>query len=496
MYDDHDEVEHNSHITSYRNFPDYFRRPFWEVTAAENFPSNIYRPLKLVSYYVDYQIGGNEPALYHLSNLVFHTVASVLLYFNLVGLHFGPQTAFFGAAFFALHPMNSEVVYYISGRPDALAAVFFFAAMLMCRVGRPFLSSVGGAAFFGALLCKETVLVLMPALALLAIRSKTRDRKAMFITLAACSLAALAYLLLRQQFARGTPMGIVLQSIQSREALKTWLTYLQFLMLPFGPAGYREVAGASYAENTAASAFFLGVLLLAFVRGRAHSLVNWVGVLFVFSTLFLASALTMSSRVISDRYLYFSVVGLSFLVCAGLGALNRRRILQAALGILLLIFGSFSYLAGKQWKNDFSFWCFAAEMNPNSAVVQRNLGFIFFERGRFDEAEGAYLKALTLSEGVEFNRRTQLKSLHSLGALYYRLGDLDRSRTYYERLLTLDPGQQEHWQFVVTLLLAQNRCQDAEKLVGQANKRFPGRPPLLVPGDLCPKTKKTTNRMD
>jgi len=256
------------------------------------------------------------------------------------------------------------------------------------------------------------------------------------------------------------------------------------------------VAGASYAENTAASAFFLGVLLLAFVRGRAHSLVNWVGVLFVFSTLFLASALTMSSRVISDRYLYFSVVGLSFLVCAGLGALNRRRILQAALGILLLIFGSFSYLAGKQWKNDFSFWCFAAEMNPNSAVVQRNLGFIFFERGRFDEAEGAYLKALTLSEGVEFNRRTQLKSLHSLGALYYRLGDLDRSRTYYERLLTLDPGQQEHWQFVVTLLLAQNRCQDAEKLVGQANKRFPGRPPLLVPGDLCPKTKKTTNRMD
>ncbi len=73
--------------------------------------------------------------------------------------------AFAGAALFAVHPIQSEAVAYMSGRSEVLSAVWFLAALLFGAGGNPFgsvprLRFSAAACGFLALASKETALAL------------------------------------------------------------------------------------------------------------------------------------------------------------------------------------------------------------------------------------------------------------------------------------------------------------------------------------------------
>ena len=124
--------------------------------------------MPLLSYAVNYWLDGLEPLGYHLVNLGLHMVV-VLLVFALgseVGLSTGG--AFFGAAVFAIHPIQAEAVAGIFGRMDLMAAAFFLAALLSHMVAREHEASgessrlarwAAVSFYLGAVLSKEHVVV-------------------------------------------------------------------------------------------------------------------------------------------------------------------------------------------------------------------------------------------------------------------------------------------------------------------------------------------------
>src|SRR3990172_4759130 len=78
-YDDGHHITGNPHIRSILNIPDFFSDP----TLFSGFKSSgggLYRPLLMVSYAINYTLGGLNPIGYHLVNLAFHIGSAFMIY--------------------------------------------------------------------------------------------------------------------------------------------------------------------------------------------------------------------------------------------------------------------------------------------------------------------------------------------------------------------------------------------------------------------------------
>jgi predicted membrane-bound mannosyltransferase len=86
-----------------------------------------YRPIRTLSYAIDYRFSGTGPVSYHVSNIIYHAITALLVY--LVTLSLIPQqaTALVAAFIFAVHPVHTDAVAYLSGRRDILFALFYLA---------------------------------------------------------------------------------------------------------------------------------------------------------------------------------------------------------------------------------------------------------------------------------------------------------------------------------------------------------------------------------
>src|SRR5205807_1861862 len=109
--------------------------------------SGHYRPVQNLSYMFDYFFWNTDPAGFHLSNILLHVAAGLLLYRLLTHLfgkeaglwnsndagsaRAGDLAAFIISGIWMVHPVHSAAIDYISGRADSLAFVFSAGAWLL-----------------------------------------------------------------------------------------------------------------------------------------------------------------------------------------------------------------------------------------------------------------------------------------------------------------------------------------------------------------------------
>jgi len=112
-----------------------------------------FRPVVNLSYAMDHALWKMNPLGYHLTSLLLHAINVALLFWVVLVIRRdldlrdrGPQDsgeggesrdhanlAFLTAVLFAVHPMMTEAVGYISGRAEVLCATFFLAGFLAFR---------------------------------------------------------------------------------------------------------------------------------------------------------------------------------------------------------------------------------------------------------------------------------------------------------------------------------------------------------------------------
>ncbi len=88
-----------------------------------------WHPMTWLSYALDSQIFGMDPAGYHATNLLLHTANAVLLFLILVSATGFVWRSWAVAALFALHPINVESVAWIAERKNVLSMLFFLLAL-------------------------------------------------------------------------------------------------------------------------------------------------------------------------------------------------------------------------------------------------------------------------------------------------------------------------------------------------------------------------------
>jgi hypothetical protein len=147
----------------------------WMHTSGTQF----YRPLISITLAVDYLVAGVNPFVYHLSNLLFQTAATVFLFLFAVRLlaEFGIRQArlsgFLVAALFAACPLHSEVISWVIGRVDSVCTAFLLASLWLfvkgIQTGSKRASALSLVAFALSLMSKEMAVTLPPTLTLLCL---------------------------------------------------------------------------------------------------------------------------------------------------------------------------------------------------------------------------------------------------------------------------------------------------------------------------------------
>jgi Tfp pilus assembly protein PilF len=109
-----------------------FTSDFFDTTEdIIDFKYGYYRPIITLSYIIDYAIWGLKPWGFHLSNIIFHIIGCILVFFSLSVIFNKRGTAFIASLLFACHPIHTESVTWISGRTDVIAGLFFLSAFYL-----------------------------------------------------------------------------------------------------------------------------------------------------------------------------------------------------------------------------------------------------------------------------------------------------------------------------------------------------------------------------
>ena len=103
--------------------------------AFTTFDPELYIPITLLSFQLDWLLGGGSAFVFHLTNLILHSVnavlVAVLMNVLLRGNNHAKGMALSAALLFAVHPLHTEAVVWAAGRKDLLSMFFFLVSALL-----------------------------------------------------------------------------------------------------------------------------------------------------------------------------------------------------------------------------------------------------------------------------------------------------------------------------------------------------------------------------
>jgi hypothetical protein len=114
VFDDH------GHVLSDKSFRSLSNVPRLLVSS--------YRPLRDITYAVDFAIWGERPLGFHLTSVLIHVANTLLVFALLLRITRKTLLATLAALIFAIHPIQPDAVTYISGRRDVLFSLFYLAS--------------------------------------------------------------------------------------------------------------------------------------------------------------------------------------------------------------------------------------------------------------------------------------------------------------------------------------------------------------------------------
>src|ERR1035437_191226 len=120
-FDDSDIIiRHYDTIKDLKNINQAFNHDFYMDTTGTVY----YRPIPVVSFMIDARIGGEEPWIYHLTNLILHITIVIVLFFFLQKLRIKQEIAFLLSLLFSLHPLSTNAIAWVPGRVELLFGLF------------------------------------------------------------------------------------------------------------------------------------------------------------------------------------------------------------------------------------------------------------------------------------------------------------------------------------------------------------------------------------
>jgi len=445
---------------------------FW--TNIERPNGNIYIPLTETCWYLlarlaklDHPGPDGVPlsALpFHLTNLLLHALNGWIVYRTVRRMDLGPWPAAAGGALYLLHPLQVEVVAWVSGLKDVLGATFTLTAIysylrfvqarntMEARAARWYL--VATICFILAMFAKPASVV-APLLALivgigwmLVARPGSTRKHLLASTVVPVGfwlLLAIPIVLEGHHAQPGSMTPDVAIGWRPFVAADALCFYLWKLLAPVSLGlDYSRTPASIIADRSIYWTWIIpaAVLAAAIAAARRRPLLL-VGLLIVF-----AAPLPVLGFVkfdfqyfstVSDRYVYVGMLGVGLAAAAIIQMWQAVSITRlCAIGVLVGA-GMLTYVQADYWHDDLILWNHAYHVNPRSFAAVWHLGRTFADlsaaerragnrqaaRDDDDRAISFFEKALPIDPNPRESHR-------ALGELYFEQGEYSKATEHYQ----------------------------------------------------------------
>ncbi|GEM_PF-5261502 len=441
VWDDDDYITRNEQIMNLKNIPGFFR-------FTKDKP---YRPMRLLTFALEYSVFGLNPAPYHLDNAFIHVANCIFLFLILLVVFKNTELAFYSALIFGVYPAWNEAVVWIKNRSTLLAGFFLLSAFYFYIRKKNLLSLI---AFVLGLLSKEIVIALpfiLTSYSFLFEKNAKKRNLLPFWIIGAGWMVLLFSLY-------GGKVGVYSPGEGFFFSLKIIFRFLVILVFPFKLNAERQVKfPGSIFDVEVLISFTIAVVGLwwLYFRGRRDNKVSFA-VLWVFFSIFpTANPGVVAGRPLAEHRLYLAGAGFSVLVYLLFG---RKKTL---LYLLLPAFFIMSFSRNSDWKDGYTFWKATVKASPLSPRANTNLAISEKIKGETLKAEKHFRKALKSEPGYT----------SAICGLFEILAEKGREKEAEELVLNAlkkQPSEVNLYKTLIDFYIKKNRTREARSLCKKA----------------------------
>ncbi|PYS56095.1 MAG: hypothetical protein DMG13_01035 [Acidobacteria bacterium] len=432
-------------LTIQRNTLVRFGEFYWNLLSA--------RSVLYLTFTLNYMLSGQEVWSYHLVNFLLHFLNGLLVFVlgerTFQHIEGNPQRcrtyAVLAAAFFLVHPVQTESVSYISSRSELLSTFFYLAGFLVFllwprhRIG--FLCSLAvGILYFFGLGSKETVITLPATLFLydFLFLSKSEFRPILtrwrfYLTYVLGASAAVYYVL--TVALKGSVGGGLAGHVSSWHYLLTQnrvvARYIWLVVFPVGQnLDYDFRLSTSLLEPgvIGSCVFLCGLLFLGWWFRRRAPVFSF-SILWFFISLSPTSSVVPVADVIFEHRLYLPLVGvcMSFPLLMELAygkmrqrfAISGSALAYSGLILMALIIGT--VLRNHVWSDEVRLWKDVVSKSPRKERPYNALAFAYYKRADYENA----INVLEKGRNMMPDKLAEISD--SLGNFYLKTGRYDQA---------------------------------------------------------------------
>ncbi len=469
------------------------------VQYAFSFDFSNWHPLTWLSYMLDYSIFGLNPSGYHLINLLFHVMNTLLLFLILRRMTKTLWPSVFAAALFAIHPLHVESVAWIAERKDVLSTFFWMLTLgaYGYYVEHPgFKRYVFVLLFFILGLMAKPMLVTLPFVLLLldywplqrfseikpdcrvqaavlqSVASGKQKKKAKKKQVAAVKESlevkkpaapeykwSLIYPLLWEKvplFALAILSSIVTYIAQQKggavasveafplgvrigNAFVSYIAYMGKMIWPNDLAVYYPHTGLLAPWQVLGSVLLLITITLVVIWRAKKSPYLLTGWLWYLGTLVpVIGIVQVGAQAMADRYTYIPLIGLFIIVAWGVPDLLKKWQYRKEILLALSVL-SILCLSILTW-TQVGYWQNSITLFDHTLKVTDHNWFIYNKRGTAYYDFGNYKQATE-----DFGRSIEINPIfaegyYNRGTAYYHLGNYKQAIEYFSRAIEIKPG--------------------------------------------------------
>ena len=474
LYDDSLYVENNLQIREVTNAPRLWIIPYHS--------DGLYRPVTSTSYLIDYFFVKLDPRGFHLSNVLLY-LATIFSFFWVIRAIGGSRSeALLAGLFFAVHPVHTEAVSWVSGRAEVLAGLFCFLGVMgwakFRRTHHWRYLVLTCLAYFLGLGAKETAAPLPAVLFLGEVLGLFGSSRSLALTrlskpwLASLRPLFLHFLILAAVFAlyaslRITALGYF--GVEERglaffgdSAVTRWASTVvgigHYIRLSLFPTELRidytgMKLGHFFDWRVLISLGIIGVLgFMTFrVRRRAPPITFWAG-WFALFLLPVSNLVIQIGTFLAERLLFLPSAAACALFGTGFAfglSGQRQRWMRGLTGCcVVILLCSFSYLTlvrNRDWQDPEQFWRKALAQSPAKEKIYYNLGALLWNLGKerkdpnlLDESDQILEAGFALSGRSTWRLNSDhVFIVQDLANHYRERGRLEEAVLLYERIIPL-----------------------------------------------------------
>jgi tetratricopeptide (TPR) repeat protein len=479
IWDDKFFILNNRFLFSWSDFPKLFVNSIGMGSSGTQ--SNFYRPVQAITHFFDVQMYGMNPWWHHITNVTLIVGVSAVFFLLFCRLFRTkketPLAVFLGLSLWVFHPLQSNVVGYLSGRGDLLVCLFMGLAALFWRRTR----------WLSLLFC------------LLAILSKENGMLAPFFVFLCDwievrregerwrwkSYVPLFLLMLLYGFARLSILNFqntlnfynrenILTSHYDYRLYTYFSTFAKSLQLIFFPFDVHH--GRSWVLYTTpffpwpiagfcALVFMLATILFCFKRHPRIAVgLTW----FLVAGLPTSNLLAVINALFYDHWVLVPSLGFVFLWVLFFQWMLTRFSEKKSVFLWLLLALPLSFITWQEncaWQDQESQYLHILRYEPSNPTILNNLANHYEDIGKMEQAKLFYLRSLEAQETVQGH--------NNLGWVFLHENNLEAAFRELSRAVQLDPSLYQAQSGLGLVLLSVHQCKEAEDRFAAALKIFP-----------------------